>query len=77
MCGVCKHWRQAASQLRPGTHLHFDGSKQMNNSVSKNEQRYRKLQTKARGEMMLSAAQLFRGALTLTCLDIVKATTRN
>jgi hypothetical protein len=62
MCGVCKHWRKAASYLPPGSSLLFDGTKATGSASSTLEQKYRTLPQVERARILHAAASLFRGA---------------
>lgn len=64
MCGVCKHWRQAASHVRSGTNLLFDGTAAQSSSTANAttyEQKFRTLAQPKRMQILLAAAKLLRG----------------
>ena len=64
MCGVCTHWRQAASCVDKGTGLIFDGTKAQtsNSATTTYEQKFRTLPQGERARILHAAAQLLRGA---------------
>jgi hypothetical protein len=65
MCGVCRHWRQAASHVEKGTGLLFDGTPAQNSStanVTTYEQKFRTLPQRKRTQILISAAKHLRGA---------------
>ena len=64
MCGVCKHWRQAASHLEKGSNLVFDGTKATTacDKTSTHGQKFRSLSQPERSRVLRAAARLLRGA---------------
>jgi hypothetical protein len=67
MCGVCRHWRQAASGLEKGTNVLFDGTESQMSSCSAStyEQKFRSLPQAERASVLFAAACLFKGAMLI------------
>lgn len=61
MCGVCRHWRAAASYLEAPTQLVFDGSKSVSKDNSRIEVKFRLLPMPQRRQVLLACARLFSG----------------
>jgi hypothetical protein len=69
LCGVCQHWRSAASYLEPGSHLQYDGTRgNPAAGVTTLEQRFRSLPQTERTAVLRAAARLFRGMHPLVCV---------
>ena len=70
MCGVCKHWRKAASSVHGS--LLFDGTAQRNAATTTYEQKFRTLPQSERQRVLLAAAKLLRGTRSSsTCKTMV------
>ena len=63
LCGVCRHWRRAASLVDCDACLIFDGAKASNGTANSTyEQKFRMLPQSERARVLLAAAKLLRGA---------------
>lgn len=64
LCGVCRHWRRAASSVESDACLIFDGAKASNSTANSTyEQKFRMLPQSERTRVLLAAAKLLRGML--------------